>query len=238
MTDGKCRAHQGTRSEETDLRAAPNGVVVLKTIDPATPFLFEVADRVCAIGGGAFIDPDDPAIEYGGTWFDWTLVRDSKDPQTKFGRNTLLSCAPMANDAPSTASGSTSTSCGAPSTRSRGGRRPAVRIAAVPVRIRTGPIVRYTDRERACIWVEPSTPSLVKVVAKRAGGKPRRSGRCLDGARGRPTLRGRRDRRACSRHLLQIHARARSAAGNGSDSRRVGRSLESVPQDHQRRGQR
>ena len=44
---------------------------------------------MCAIRSGAFFNPDDPRLEYGGTWFDWTLVRDDAEPRTSAsGRTT------------------------------------------------------------------------------------------------------------------------------------------------------
>ena len=46
--------------EEGAFAPGGQGLVQLKSIDPAKPFLFEVRDRVCAIRAGAFFDPDDP----------------------------------------------------------------------------------------------------------------------------------------------------------------------------------
>lgn len=180
LVKGEYAVHQDGRSERGDFATAGNGLALFKTIDAAQPFLFEVRDRVCAIGEGAFIDPDDPAIEYGGTWFDWTLVRDNKDADKSFwpyykremdfaaqiesyevtqGRridrflqHEHITRRPIRVAKPSL------------------GQRSKVRICATPPRIRVGPFVRYTDHERAVIWLETVTPLMVRVRCKSAAG--------------------------------------------------------------------
>eukprot|EP00456_Euglypha_rotunda_P061159 TRINITY_DN51173_c0_g1_i1.p2 TRINITY_DN51173_c0_g1~~TRINITY_DN51173_c0_g1_i1.p2 ORF type:complete len:161 (-),score=40.01 TRINITY_DN51173_c0_g1_i1:10-492(-) len=74
--------HQGNTMETG--KSSSTGRVELKAIDPAKPFLFEIPDRVCTIRDGAYFNPDDPAIQYGGTMFDWTLVRDNRNPAKDF----------------------------------------------------------------------------------------------------------------------------------------------------------
>lgn len=173
LVKGEYAVHQGGRSERGDFAKDGNGLALFKTIDAAQAFTFEVRDRVCAIGEGAFIDPDDPAIEYGGTWFDWTLVRDNKSPQTAFWPHYLAELKADGSRRsvdrfwqhehivrrPIRAIGAAG-----------GGSKP-VKICAVPAQIRTGPIVRYTDHQRASVWLEAATPSLVKLRVKRAGGR-------------------------------------------------------------------
>ena len=173
LVDGEYVIHQGGRREAGKFAPAGGGLVNSKSIDASQPFFFEVRDRACAIRGGACFDPDDPALEYGGTWFDWTLVRDDRNAERDFwphyleemkadgGRNGVdrfwqhehIIRRPIRL-------------AGEAARRAR-----VVEICAVPVRIRTGPIVRYTDHQRASIWLETSTPSLVRLRAKRSGGE-------------------------------------------------------------------
>jgi subtilisin family serine protease len=182
LVDGRYTAYQGTSREAGAFAAGGNGLARLKSIDPAQPFIFEVSDRACAIHSGAFINPDDGAIEYGGTWFDWTLVRDDDEPERKFWphyQRELDLASP--NDLDESAK------------RRRVDRflqhehvirRPIhltrlaragseyLRIVASPTRLRVGPLVRYTDHERAVIWLETVTPAMVRVRCKRASDGP------------------------------------------------------------------
>jgi len=177
VTDGEYAFHQGSVSESRRLDA--NGRASYFRIDPSRPFMFEVRDRACAIRTGAFLDPDDPKIEYGGTWFDWTLVRDDRNADKTFWpyyRQEMDDTARTAGEA-----------------LGRGRverflqhehitRRPIqvakpflrqaakVRIRATPARVRVGPFVRYTDHERAVIWLETVTPVMVRVRYMRSAG--------------------------------------------------------------------
>src|SRR4051812_39102989 len=77
LTDGDYAFHQGTVFETGSFAPALPGRAALGKIDPQRPFVFEVRDRVCAIRSGAFLDPDDARIQYGGTWFNWEFVREN-----------------------------------------------------------------------------------------------------------------------------------------------------------------
>ena len=177
--EGEYVFHQGKLATHAKFNQTGKGCAYFGNVDPARPFIFEVLDRVCAIRVGAFIDPDDPKIQYGGTWFDWTLVRDNRHPDTSFWpyyRQEMddLALAGM-------------------EMLGRGRverfmqhehltRRPIqiakpfltqlskVQIRAVPVQIRVGPLVRYVDHERAVIWLETVTPAMVCVRCRPATG--------------------------------------------------------------------
>ena len=170
IADGAYAIYQDAVVERGKL--GPNGLVPLGKIDPARPFVFEVRDRVCAIRQGAYINPDDPRIEYGGTSFDWTLVRNNVNAEMRFwphyqsemdqelrtGVDTFMQHEHIT-------------------------RRPiqiersvllqhgTVTIRAMPARLRVGPFVRYTDDQRAVIWVETVTPAIVRVKYGRAGAR-------------------------------------------------------------------
>ena len=83
ITDGDYAFHQGSISESGTFRNG-KGIAYFGKIDPTQPFVFEVRDRVCAIRYGAFINPDDDKIQYSGTRFDWTQVRDNKNADETF----------------------------------------------------------------------------------------------------------------------------------------------------------
>ena len=82
LADGAYAFRQGSVEERGALGQA--GLAFLGRIDPSQPFRFEVRDRVCLIRAGAYLDPDDAAIEYGGTSFDWTLVRNNQSADRTF----------------------------------------------------------------------------------------------------------------------------------------------------------
>jgi hypothetical protein len=176
LTDGEYAFLQDAVVERGKLDA--HGRAVLTRIDPTQAFMFEIRDRVCVIRAGAFLDPDDMRIEYGGTCFDWALVRDDTDPDKNFWpyyRQEMDDVAQAGMES-----------------LGRGGvqrflqhehitRRPIrvakpflrrlseVRIRALPAQLRTGPLVRYTDHERAVIWVETVTPTMVRVRYRTRG---------------------------------------------------------------------
>ena len=177
LTAGDYAFHQGSVHQTGTL--STSGYAYFGKIDPRKPFVFEITDRVCAIRSGAYLDPDDPMIEYGGTWFDWTLVRDNKNPEKdfwpyyqremdwvtkleaydvtirrridRFLQHEHITRRPIQIAAPVLSDWS------------------KVRIRATPVELRTGPIVRYTDYQSAVIWLETVTPCMVRVTYKKGG---------------------------------------------------------------------
>ncbi|MDP2334499.1 MAG: S8 family serine peptidase [Reyranella sp.] len=173
VIDGSYTAWQGTIREAGSFTAAGKGMASLKSIDPAKPFVFEVGDRVCAIRGGAFIDPDDKAIEYGGTWFDWTLVRDDDQPDTKFWPHYRREMDLAAGiDEARTATGRRVDRFLQHEhvnrrplhlTRAVRGGQGKLQIVASPTRLRAGPLLRYTDHRQAVVWLETVTPAMVRV---------------------------------------------------------------------------
>ena len=168
LAEGHCRVHQAGRFEDAALTPGLNGVVAFTTVDATAPFVFEVRDRACAIKAGAYLDPDDPAIEYGGTWFDWTLVRDNKSPEATFWPYYIEQLTATPKDRTVDRFWQHEHVVRRP-IRALAGSGPArsVTVRSVPVQLRTGPLVRYTDHQRACIWLETDTPALVKVRVKR-----------------------------------------------------------------------
>jgi hypothetical protein len=165
---GNYAFHQGKVIQKGKL--AGDGSAPFGKIDPKRAFVFEVRDRVCAIRAGAFLNPDDPRIEYGGTWFDWALVRDNVDPDTRFWphykkemneeprasvdcfmQHEHVTCRPI--------------QVAKPVLSGKG----KVVIRATPARIRVGPFVRYTDDTRAVIWLETVTPTMVRARYRKAG---------------------------------------------------------------------
>jgi hypothetical protein len=201
LVAGRYAAYQTTTREEGAFASGGQGLVQLKSIDPAKPFRFEVRDRACAIRHGAFLDPDDKAIEYGGTWFDWTLVRDDDQPESNFWPHYQreMDLANRIDEAP-------------PAMGRRVDRflqhehivrRPihltkavragqgGLRIVASPTRVRSGPMLRYADHERAVVWLETVTPALVRV-------------RCLGGSAGKPSMHWASTVRAGGRHFAAV----------------------------------
>jgi subtilisin family serine protease len=185
LSDGRYAATQGTVREAGAFTAGGNGLALLKSIDPAQPFVFEVSDRACVIQAGAYIDPDDSTIEYGGTWFDWTLVRDEDQPDTKFWpyyRRELDLAAGI--DRAQTAKGwrvdrflqhEHLVRRPLRFTKAARARTESVRLIAHPTRLRAGPLLRYADHERAVVWLETVTPAMVRVTRRGAGdGSPSR----------------------------------------------------------------
>lgn len=180
ISDGTYVAEQGRVSREGKLDA--NGRADLGDIDPAQPFLFGIKDRVCAIQYGAFFNPDDPGNQYGGTWFDWTLVSTDSMPKTSFWPHYQRELAkPGAEPATFARRGPPPATVdrfwqhehitrrrirvATPLLRSTG----EVKIRAIPPPIRVGPFVRYADHERALIWIETVTPCLARARYRRSG---------------------------------------------------------------------
>jgi hypothetical protein len=156
-----------------------SGFAFFGEIDFKKPFVFEVLDRVCTIRVGAYLNPADAEIQYGGTSFDWTLVRDDKNADKNFwpyyqremdfardleayevtqGRRVErflqhehITRRPITIAKPFLS------------------KLSQVRIRATPVEIRVGPFVRYTDHGRAVIWFETVTPCMVRISYKAAG---------------------------------------------------------------------
>ena len=168
VVDGEYAFHQGDIVERGKL--GTSGLAPFSKIDPTRPFVFEVRDRVCAIRSGAFLNPDDPRIEYGGTWVDWTLVRDDVNPDKRFWPHYKkeMDAEPRAG-----------VDCFMQHEHTT--RRPIqiakpvllqkgrVTIRATPARVRVGPFVRYTDHQRAVIWLETVTPTMVRVRYRTSG---------------------------------------------------------------------
>jgi subtilisin family serine protease len=179
LVDGRYAASQGTIRETGSFAAGGNGQALLKSIDPAQPFVLEVSDRACAIQAGAYIDPDDGAIEYGGTWFDWTLVRDNNQPDNKFWPHyrreldlaTGIDLAPTANGRRVDRFLQHEHLVRRPLQLTKAARAgtESVRLVAHPTRLRGGPLLRYADHERAVVWLETVTPAMVRVTCKGAG---------------------------------------------------------------------
>ncbi len=174
LADGEYALHQGGTTVRGAIGAG--GRASLGGVDPGRPFVVEVRDRACAIRAGAWLDPDDPAIQYGGTWFDWSLVRDDRGPDARFWPHYHREM-----DAAGPGAGGAWTvdrfmqhehvtrrpiRVAAPFVGTPG----RVQISATPVRIRVGPFVRYADHERAVIWLETVTPAMVRVRYRFAGG--------------------------------------------------------------------
>jgi hypothetical protein len=180
LTAGDYAFHQGTVIERGQFATKLPGRAFLGKIDPRQPFIFEVRDRVCAIRAGAFLNPDDPQIQYGGTWFDWEWVRENSDPDARFWPHYHREM-----DFASTAESREGT-------RDRRvdrflqhehiTRRPIriakpfltqlseVRIRATPAQIRVGPFVRYADHQCAVVWLETVTPCMVRARYRKSGG--------------------------------------------------------------------
>jgi hypothetical protein len=174
VSDGEYAFHQGGVIERG--RLASGGLVALGKIDRSKPFQFEIRDRVCTIRVGAFLNPDDASIEYGGTQVDWTLVRDDRSPDRDFWphyqREMDVATRREANE----------TTLGRHLDRfaqhEHITRRPIqiakpfvtqpsqVRICAQPAQLRVGPFVRYADHERAVIWMETTTPCMIRARFK------------------------------------------------------------------------
>lgn len=132
--------------------------------DRGQPFRLHVAGMVCTIARGAMLVVDDPEVEYGGSFFDWTLAADA-DARVReaFWREY--------DEVRQSADG-----IGALHFLQHDHvvRRPlrltatlAVFEARLPA-VRLGPIVRYTDDHQALVWLELKTPALVRVVYGKA----------------------------------------------------------------------
>ena len=168
LVDGQYAFHQGDVTERGTLAG---GRALLGKIDPARPFVVEIPDRVCAIRLGAYLDPNDPAIQYGGTWFDWSLVRDDRKPDRQFWPHYHREMDRGAWTVDRFLQHEHITRRPIRIAKPFLGREGQVRLRATPVRIRVGPFVRYADHERAVIWLETVTPSMVRVRYRLAGGR-------------------------------------------------------------------
>ena len=174
LADGRFAIHQGTVVEKGSL--GKDGRAAVGRIDLKRPFVFEVEDRACAIRSGAFLNPDDPRLEYGGTWFDWTLVRDGRTPTSASGRTTQGNGYRAAAGVDCFMQHEHITRRPIQLTQPVLLQHGKVIIRATPVRIRVGPMVRYTDHERAVIWMETVTPAMVRVRRVKTGVADEKSG--------------------------------------------------------------
>jgi len=185
LKDEKYAIYQGKKKDEGTLDG--DGLATFYTVDPAEPFRFEVAGRVCLIRKGAYlVDTGKEETEYGGTLVDWTLAEAAVDgdADTKFWSHydrILKDDESWRKDAKA-----------APRvvtlwqhdhiTRRDIAIRPSfvnvekAEIQARPIRIRVGPILRHTDATSASIWVETETPALVRVLCGKSGGSDPKSG--------------------------------------------------------------
>ena len=165
LTAGRCVVRQGRTTDEGSISA---GAASLKRIDPAQAFEFGVEGRVCRIVEGAAIAIDEPGVEYGGPFVDWRQA-DTAKADTDFwpfyeAERTKPAAGPDL-----------------PWQHDHIARRPIVLrksfvgsakktpvFQASPVRLRTGPFVRYADERRALIWLELVTPGLVRIRYRKA----------------------------------------------------------------------
>jgi hypothetical protein len=140
-----------------------NGEGVFEKVDPARPFILHVDSRACIIIEGAVLLVDEAGVEYGGHFLDWRKA-DEPDADREFWQDYLT-------ERKSALSGPLTFWQHDHITRRPIKLRTAVlnspqRIPvfqAMPLRFRTGPLVRFTDNHRALIWVELETPGLVRV---------------------------------------------------------------------------
>ncbi len=192
LKDEKYALYQGQKKDEGTLDA--DGLATFYTVDPAEPFRLEIPGRACLIIKGAYIvDTDKEATEYGGTQVDWKLAEEDAEADAKFWKHyerVSKDDEAWRKDAKAMPRVVTLWQ------HDHIGRRDiAIRpsfvnvekaeIQARPIKIRVGPILRHTDHQSACIWVETETPALVRVLcAKSSASDPRSGGgKDLDGVR-------------------------------------------------------
>lgn len=148
-----------------------NGQAFFTKINKSKPFKFEVEGRVCAITEGAVLLTDEPGVEYGGTFFDWSIADDQREAKAntfwkEYGRERF-----KRPDGPSSFWQHDHITRRSIQIRKKYLNeipKRAVVIKAIPVQIRVGPLVRYTSHDTAVIWVELETPGLVRVIYKRS----------------------------------------------------------------------
>jgi hypothetical protein len=165
--DGKYALYQNrVQSVESFMNS---GQAYLYNVDKTKPFGISVPGRVCAIVEGAALAVDDDT-QYGGVFFDWKQADDDKTADAFFREY----AAERAGDrwGPSTFWQHEHLSRRQFRVRKKyldGFPSLLVKLQAVPLRIRTGPMVRYTDHQQAVVWVELETPGLVRVLYRKHG---------------------------------------------------------------------
>jgi hypothetical protein len=130
-------------------------------LKPGEPFRFELRSRVCSIKEGAVLVTE--GIEYGGTVVNWAEAdtpaadRDFWPQYTTYRTTTLDGPASFIQH-----EHLTRRRIKLRASYAAGKGRTAV-LAAWPVRIRVGPLVRFVNSDTALIWVETRTPAMVRV---------------------------------------------------------------------------
>ena len=140
-----------------------NGRFQLQKVDVSKPFSAEVEGRVLVIKEGAVLHTDELGVEYGGTFVDWRLADDPKQADTVFWPQ-YTELRRTQHEGPSTFWQHEHLIRRRISLRkgwAAAGKRAT--LQAAPLRIRTGPLVRYTSADEAVIWLELETPCLVRV---------------------------------------------------------------------------
>jgi hypothetical protein len=130
-------------------------------LKPSEPFQFEVRGRVCSIKEGAVLLTD--GIEYGGTEVNWAEA-DTPTADTDFWpQYTKYRTTP--SDGPSSFIQHEHLTRRQIKLRASyaAGKGKAAVLAAWPVRIRVGPLVRFINAATCMIWVETRTPAMVRV---------------------------------------------------------------------------
>jgi hypothetical protein len=161
--------HQESHTEDGML--GKGGRASLNKIDPEKSFQLEVAGRVCAIKEGAVLLTEAPGAEYGGTFFDWSTADDDakadKEFWPEYERRRKTALAPR--EGPATFWQHEHLTRRLVQLRKKY-RNPASGLVtvfqAIPVQIRTGPMLRFTRNDCAVIWVETETPALLRVTTK------------------------------------------------------------------------
>lgn len=156
--------HQGSASWKGVL--GPDGETgpltgTLNAADPAQPFRLHVDGYVCSIVSGAALVADDPAVQYGGALFDWSLA-DHADPTLRSGFWKDYAQRRRHDGSPAVHQFLQHEHVMRRPVRWLRGATQAV-FQAQPLAIRLGPLVRYTDSGRATLWLELATPGLVRV---------------------------------------------------------------------------
>lgn len=145
------------------------GQAIISGIDKQKPFIFAVEGRVSAIASGAVLLTEAPGVEYGGgTFVDWHLADDQSPSKTdifwKEYRRLLIK----------NPKGPSSFWQHQHITRrpillrkayqnENGKSHKTAAIMSIPLQIRTGPMVRFTNYNSTVIWVELETPGFVRV---------------------------------------------------------------------------
>jgi hypothetical protein len=139
-------------------------------LKPAEPFRFELRGRVCSIKEGAVLVTDD--IEYGGTVVNWAEADTPSADKDFWPQYATYRTTPL--DGPASFiqhEHLTRRRIKLRASYAAGKGKTAV-LAARPVRIRVGPLVRFVNADRALIWIETHTPAMVRVrFAKKASAR-------------------------------------------------------------------